>query len=124
MLARDSFHRVASEPASTGIRTAALVVLATAALAAGLYFGRDFFVPIAFAFVLNALLRPIVRRLERLKLPTPLAAAAVVLALTAALVAAGFALAVPLQSAWASAPATFEHAQQKLDRFRKPVQQV
>jgi predicted PurR-regulated permease PerM len=42
----------------------ARVVTATVAVIFLLYFGRDFFVPIAIALLLSALLRPVVRWLE------------------------------------------------------------
>jgi predicted PurR-regulated permease PerM len=107
-----------------GVQTASLVVLAVVAAAFGLYFGREFFVPITFAILLNALFRPVVRRLEGLGLRTPIAAAVVVLALMAAWVGAGFALAAPLQNWMKELPERLGAAETKLDRLRAPVQQV
>jgi len=118
---------VESPPKSSpngGLRTTAIVVLAVAAAAAGLYFGRGFFVPIVFAMMLNALLRPVVRRLERLRLPTGWAAAIVVLAIIGLLGGAGFALSAPLQYWIQEAPGRFSAAGEKLDRIRKPFEQV
>ena len=45
-----------------------LVILATLAGSGALYVGRDLFIPLAVALVLNALLRPVVRSLERRRL--------------------------------------------------------
>jgi len=105
-------------------RTTALVVIATVAVAFALYFGREILVPIAFALLLNALFRPVVRSLEKLRLPTPIAAAIVTLALLAAFVGIGWALSNPLQDWFTKAPESFSRAQGKLEKLRKPVQQV
>src|SRR3954470_701784 len=87
---------VAEKP-PRGLRTTSLVIVAVVATAFAFYFGREFFVPIVFAVLLNALFRPAVQWLERFKLPTPIAAAVVVLMLMALIVGAGFALAGPVQ---------------------------
>lgn len=108
----------------SGVRTTSLVILAIVATAFAFYFGREFFVPIVFAILLNALLKPVVGWLERLRLPTPIAAAIVVLALMAAIVGAGFALAGPVERWIKEAPQRLETAEKKLDKFRKPVQEV
>src|SRR4051812_4427772 len=77
----------------SAVRTTSLVILAIVATAFAFYFGREFFVPIVFAILLNALFKPVVGWIGRLRLPTPIAAAVVVLALMAAFVGAGVALA-------------------------------
>ena len=64
----------ARAPRSTGI-----VVLATLAVIAALYFGRVFLVPIALSILFTGLLRPIVRQFERARLPTPVGALVVLL---------------------------------------------
>jgi len=105
-------------------QAAALAIVAVAAGAAILYFGRDFFVPIVFAFLLNAVFRPLVRRLERLRVPPPAGAAVVVLGVTAAVVGLGFALSVPVQTWWADAPQLLDAAERKLSRVREPMARV
>jgi predicted PurR-regulated permease PerM len=100
------------------------VVLAVVATAFAFYFGREFFVPLVFAVLLNALLGPLVKRLEGWRLPTWLAAAVVVMGLLALLVGAGFALAGPLQRWVTEAPKRLEAAESKLAKLRKPMQQV
>jgi predicted PurR-regulated permease PerM len=108
-----------------GARTGGIVLLATLAVIGALYIGREFFVPIAFAFLLNALFRPVVRALNRrARLPVPAAAAAVVLALIGLFIAAGYALSGPVKDWVAKAPERFDAAEQKLGRLRKPIQQV
>lgn len=107
---------VVPEPRHHGesVRTVALVVLALAAVTAGLYYGRDVFIPIALAVVFTALLRPVVRLLERAKLPTSLAATLVVLAALAVLAGAVAAFAAPVQQFVKDAPRTLATARQKL----------
>jgi predicted PurR-regulated permease PerM len=108
-----------------GARTGGIVVLATLAIIGALYVGREFFVPVAFAFLLNALFRPVVRVLNRrAKLPAPAAAAAVVLGLLGVLALAGYGLSGPIKEWVAKAPGRFDAAEQKLSRLRQPIQQV
>jgi predicted PurR-regulated permease PerM len=114
----------APAPEKTGLRTTSTVILATVASAAALFYGRDFFVPIVFAMLLNALFRPVVRWLEARRLPTAIGAAIVLLSIITLMTAAGFALAGPLQRWLNDAPQRFNTAGQKLDKLRQPVQQV
>jgi predicted PurR-regulated permease PerM len=107
-----------------GLRTTSLVIVAFFATAAGLYFGREFFVPIVFAILLNALFRPLVRLLERAHVPSAIGGAIVVLGLMTGIAAAGFALSGPLQRWMHEAPQSFSAAQKKLDKLRQPVQQL
>jgi predicted PurR-regulated permease PerM len=116
---------VSAAPAEKhGLRTTAMVILAFFATAAALYFGREFFVPIVFAILLNALFRPVVRGMERLHIPSAIGGAIVVLTLVASLTAAGFALSGPLQRWMQEAPDRFTAAQKKLDKLRQPVRQL
>jgi predicted PurR-regulated permease PerM len=107
---------VVSEPPhrGEGVRTVALVLLALAAVTAGLYYGRDVFIPISLAAVFTALLRPPVRWLERVKLPTALAATLVVLASLAVLAGAVLAFTAPMQTFVKDAPRTIASARAKL----------
>jgi predicted PurR-regulated permease PerM len=99
-------------------------ILTVIASALALSLGRALFLPLAFAFTLNALFRPVVRRLESLRLPAPAGAAAVVLALIALLAAGTFALSHPVRTWVAEAPQTFETAEKKFERLREPIRQV
>jgi len=99
-------------------------ILACVAVAFALFVGREFFLPIAFTFALNPIFRPVVRRLERARVPTSLAAALVVLALLALMAAGGFALVRPVKNWVAEAPQTFEAAEKKLARLREPIRKV
>jgi len=80
--------------------------------------------PIALAVILSVLFRPAVRWMERIRLPTAVASAVVVLGIIAALVAAGFALAGPLRGWVIQAPQSLAAAEQRLARVRKPVQKI
>ena len=66
-----------------------IVMLATLAGIGALYVGRAFFVPLALALLLNALLRPLVHGLERLRISTVVGATMVSLGLLGALVVGG-----------------------------------
>jgi predicted PurR-regulated permease PerM len=99
---------------SEGVRTVALVLIAVAAVTAGLYYGREVFLPIALAAVFTALLRPPVRWLERVKVPTPLAATLVMLASLAVLAGAVVAFSGPVQNFVREAPRILESARGKL----------
>ena len=105
-------------------RTISLVLIAVIAVIFAFYLGREFFQPIAIAVVLNALLRPVVRAMERARINTWFAATIVVLALLTSLVLAVYMLAGPVQGWMDTAPARLEAAQQKLERLKRPMQQV
>jgi len=117
-------EELVGEKPPRGLRTTALVVVAVVATAFALYFGREFFVPIVFAILLGALLRPLVGKLERLGLPTAIGASIIVLVFLGLLAGAGFALAGPVQRWMQETPTRLDAAEKKLEKFRKPVQQV
>ena len=106
----------AAEPARWGekVRTACLVVLALAAVTAGLYYGSDVFVPLFMAAVFTALLRPVVRLLERAKVPTSVAATLVVLLSLALLAGAVLAFSGPVRTWVKDGPRIVATARQKL----------
>ncbi len=106
------------------LRVVSLAILAGVAAMGALYFGRDFFVPIAIALLFNALLRPVVRRLERVGLPSAAGAAIVVLGFLGIVVGAGFALSAPAQSWLAEAPKSLNLARRKLESVRASVLRI
>jgi predicted PurR-regulated permease PerM len=111
----------------TGWRQASLVgivLLATLAGIGALYVGREFFIPIALALLLNALLRPLVRGLERLCIPTVAGATLVVLGLLGGLIAGGFALVDPVRAWVSQVPASIETATRKLEPARHSLEHV
>jgi len=110
--------------ASATTRTVGFLIIAAVAACVALYFGREFFIPIVFAFLLNAVFRPIMRGFEKLRVPPALGAAIVVLGATAALTVAGIALAGPIKDWLQEAPRHFEAAHAKFERVRRPFKQV
>jgi predicted PurR-regulated permease PerM len=104
------------------VRTIGISIIAWVALCTALFFGREFFVPIAFAIAFSVLLRPIVRAMERAKLPAPAGATIVVLAIVGICALGGWMLATPIQNWIEQAPERLKAAQGKLDRIRKPIQ--
>lgn len=104
------------------IRTIGIAIIAWVALCLALFFGREFFVPIAFAIAFSILLRPIVRAMEGARVPTPIGAAIVVLTIVGLCIFGGWMLATPIQNWIQQTPQRLKAAQSKLDRIRKPLQ--
>jgi predicted PurR-regulated permease PerM len=101
-----------------------IVMLATLGGIGALYVGREFFIPIALALLLNALLRPVVRSLERLRVSTVVGATLVSLGLLGGLVVGGVALVHPVRVWVSQLPASFEAAGRKLAPARQSLEQV
>lgn len=102
----------------------AVTVLATCAVIALLYAGHEFVIPLAIALLFSAILRPIVRALENRRVPTAAGATLVVLLTLAALIGAGYGLAGPVRRFAARVPESVTVAQQRLQRLRRPMQQI
>jgi predicted PurR-regulated permease PerM len=114
-----------SEKPHSGIETICLVVLTVIASTVALYFGREFFVPIAFAVMLNALLRPVVKFLiSTLRVPTPAAAGIVTVTAMLGIGLVVYEMSGPVHNWLVNAPASLTTAQTKLERLRRPVQQM
>lgn len=105
-------------------RALGITILATLAVIAALFFSRILLVPIALALLLSVLLRPIVRGLEQIHLPTTLGAALVVLALLGGMIGAGFAAADPVREWMVEAPVTLKAAKAKLASARHSIERV
>jgi predicted PurR-regulated permease PerM len=101
-----------------------IVMLAILAGIGALYVGRELCIPLALALLLNALLRPVVRSLERLRVSTAIGATLVSLGLLGVLVAGGWALVTPVRTWVSQLPATFEAAGRKLAPARQSLEQV
>jgi predicted PurR-regulated permease PerM len=101
-----------------------MVAIAIVAVLGTLYFGREFFVPIAFAMMLNAVFRPVVRGLQRLHVPAWVGALLVVLGLVGVIVAGIVALKAPMKHWIEQVPQSFDAAERKLDRIREPARKV
>jgi predicted PurR-regulated permease PerM len=114
----------ATERTRAVVTAIATAIIATLLSIGALYLARPFFVPIALAILLTALLRPIVRRFERFGLPAPAGSAIVVLSLLLFLGLGTFALADPVRAWLKDAPASLQVAQAKLAKVRRSVQRV
>src|SRR5438552_5819861 len=80
------------------LRTASLITIAVLATITALYFSSELLVPIAFAFLFNGMLRPVMRWFEVIRVPATTAAAVVVLALVTTLAGIGYGLSWPIES--------------------------
>lgn len=109
---------------SATARSAGVTILAVLAIFYTLFFARDFLMPVAFALLLDFLLSPAVRALRRVRVPTPLGAAVVVLALLGVLALAVYELSGPVQR-WAdAAPRTLATAKDKARTILRPLERV
>jgi predicted PurR-regulated permease PerM len=108
----------------TKARTVGIWIIAVIAVCVVLYFAREILAPIAFAFLFSVLLRPPVRWLENIRLPTWVAASLVTLAAIGLLVLVIFLLSAPLQKWMDQAPRSIAAAEQKLGRLRDRFAQV
>jgi predicted PurR-regulated permease PerM len=89
-----------------------------------LYFARAFFLPIILAILLDFLLSPLIRALKRARIPEPLGAALVIVALLGAAGMAVYGLVDPAREWVAKAPASMREAESRLRKLRSPVEQV
>jgi len=112
-------------PADAGsTRSAGIVVLASLAVIAALYVGRELLIPIALAMLFTALLRPLVRRFERAGLSAAVGSTVVMIVLLGVLGIGVSSLAGPVRDWIAQAPATFAKAQERLQTLRRPLQAI
>jgi predicted PurR-regulated permease PerM len=110
-----------TQPAVRSLTGTFLLVIA---LFYTLYFARAFFLPVTFGLLLNLLLSPFVRTLNRVRIPYPIGAALVVLSIVAAFGVGGYFLAEPAQAWISKAPQSFAVANAKIRKLRRPMEQV
>jgi len=108
-------------PASRSVQVTILTALAVLYT---LYFARPFFVPIAFALLLNFLLSPAIRGLARYHIRPPHGAAIVVFLLLTGLIGGTYALSGPAQRWATSAPESLSKAEGKLRDLTRPMQHL
>jgi predicted PurR-regulated permease PerM len=106
------------------VRSIAITGLFVLAVFYTLYFARAFFLPIVLAILLDFLLSPIIRALKRARIPEPLGAALLILALLGALGLGVYSLADPARQWMVKAPQSISRVQSRLRELRKPVEQV
>ncbi|MEO7366946.1 MAG: AI-2E family transporter [Gemmatimonadaceae bacterium] len=105
-------------------RSIDLTILAVLAVLYTLYFSRDFLLPIVFAVLLNFLLSPVVRWLARFRIPPPLGAGLIILALLGLMGTGAFGLSGAVSDWAATAPATLKTAEAKLSKIISPLQRA
>jgi predicted PurR-regulated permease PerM len=110
--------------AQPAVRPFAAIVLVVIATFYTLYFARAFFLPVTFGLLLNLLLSPFVRTLKRARIPYPIGAAIVVLAIVAAVGVGGYFLSDPAQEWLTKAPQSVAAANVKIRKLRRPMEQV
>ena len=108
----------------TKARTVGIWIIAVVAICVALFFAREILSPIAFAFLFSVVLRPPVRWLENLRVPTWIGASIVTLAAIGLLVLVIFLLSTPLQRWMDQAPKSISAAEQKLGRIRNRFEKV
>jgi predicted PurR-regulated permease PerM len=105
-------------------RSLALLGLLLIAVGVVLYLARVVFIPLAFALMLSFLLSPLMMRLERLRLPRPLGAALIVVALLGSAGFAALQLADPAAEWVGRSPAVLQTLERKVRPWRRPVKDV
>jgi len=105
-------------------RSLALIGLLLIAVGVVLYLARVVFIPLAFALMLSFLLSPLMTRLERMRLPRPLAAALIVLALLGGAGFGALQLAEPAADWVSRSPAVLQTLERKVRPWRRPVKDV
>ena len=105
----------------TATATTGLLILA---LFYTLYAAASFFMPVVLALLLNFLLSPAVRFLERLRIPTPLGAGIVLVGLLAVVGVGGYYLATPATEWVQRAPQSLREAERKFRGIKESVEKV
>lgn len=104
--------------------TTAMIVLATLAVVYSLYFARAFLIPIVFAILLDFLLSPLVRLLNKARIPNAVGACLVVLAVLGVAALGVTQLAGPVKTFLDDAPASVTKAQREVGKLLRPLEQV
>src|SRR3984893_5306852 len=111
-------------PLPSDLRVTFLGGLFVLALLAALYAAREIVLPIVLAFILNLLLQPALRILERIHVPRMLGALLLIGLLFGTIVAFGTALSGPAGSWAAKLPEGVPRLQEHLSFLRAPIETV
>jgi predicted PurR-regulated permease PerM len=106
------------------IRSISITGLFVLAAMYTLYFARAFFLPIVLAVLLDFLLSPLIRALNRARVPEPLGAALVIVGLLGTAGFTVYGLVGPAREWVAKLPASMREAENRLRTLRTPVEQV
>jgi predicted PurR-regulated permease PerM len=104
-----------------GIRNLSLTGLFILAAFYTLYFARSFLLPVVLALLLSLLLSPLVRGLRRLRIPEPVGAGLVLLALLGLLVGGLYELSGPAYDWMQRAPNSLHRVETRLRQLKRPV---
>lgn len=116
--------KTVSAVGSSMARSANLTVLTVLAVLYTLYFAREFLLPIVFALLLSFLFSPVVRVLARFRVPPPLGAGIIILAVLGVIGSGAFGLSGSVRDWAATAPQTLAVAEAKLDKLIRPIQRA
>jgi predicted PurR-regulated permease PerM len=105
-----------------GVRSLALSGLFILAAFYTLYLARSFILPIVLAVLLNFLLSPVVRGLNKLRIPNALGAALVVFGVVGGVAWGVYELSGPAYQWAQEAPRSLRKIERRLREFKKPVQ--
>jgi predicted PurR-regulated permease PerM len=119
---RVRMHELLQRPFS--VRSIAFNGLFLLAVFYTIYFVRSLLLPLVLALLLSYLLRPIVRGLEKLKIPPLIGGALLLISLFGAFGYSASFLAAPAASWIDKAPYSLRHLQERLTPFKKPIAQV
>lgn len=108
----------------TVVRSLAITILAVLAVVYTLYFGRDFFIPVTLAVLLNFLVSPLIRSARQFGVPPGLSAAIIIAGFIAILSVGIYELATPARDWLAAAPSALTKARVKLSAILQPMEQV
>jgi predicted PurR-regulated permease PerM len=109
-------------PLPSNPQTVFLGGLLALGLLAAAYAAADILLPFTFAFVLNLLLQPAMRRLERWRIPRTLSAAILILTVFGTIIGIGAAISGPAGTWAAKLPEGIPRLQERLSFLRAPIE--
>jgi predicted PurR-regulated permease PerM len=93
-------------------------------LFSGVYFGRDFLLPIILAFILSFLLAPAIRWLARMHIPAVLSSGVIIAGLLTVTVYGSYRLSEPAREWLQKAPGSFNTVRQKFRALLAPMEKA
>lgn len=122
--AADKMSPVRANDLQRYVQTACLVVIALLMVGYSLYVTRAFMLPVTAAILLNFVLSPLVKRLNRIGIPSMAGAAIVMTALTASTAFGVYQLQKPAAKWLDSAPDVINELSYKLKHIRTPAEEI
>jgi predicted PurR-regulated permease PerM len=101
-----------------------LVAILLILLSGVVYFARDLFLPIMIAILLSLTLSPVVRAMERLRVPAPVSAVLLILGTATGLFVGAYMMSGPVTTLMADAPQMADELRDKLRGVLQSVQDV